>query len=610
MCRLFGTVGNSIIDRDSFAQLLELSRKGGPDASTIFQDEHIQCGFNRLAILDTSEQGNQPFISESGRYVLMLNGEIYNYRELVKEYEITGLKSGSDAEVVLRLIEKLSFEKVIHVLNGMFAIACWDTEVKQLYLARDFAGIKPLFYSTQQNGMVFGSQFDQLLKHPWCKHWEFSEVGLSEYLQFGYMSPPYTLADKVKQLGVGEYLIYNLVNQEIKTFVYKTFYCEEGSISELAAGSSKQLGKVIGEAVERQMVSDVPLGVFLSGGIDSSLVAAKAKSLKSDISAITIGFEDKKYDESETAMAYAKQLGIKNHHVERFGNQQLLDVFEEHFEAMSEPIADYSTLPTYLVSKIARKTNTVMLSGDGGDELFWGYPRFLTFANSAKYFRIPSKLMRNSVKKILKSAKYNVSGFLGEDSLGTANQSFHSYISPLDILSLTGKYSISEETLGGYECDAYLGRTAMDYLRRNEFYFHLQKILVKVDRMSMGNALEVRVPLLDKEVIEFSQKYYSRMASEHSELKRMLKEALYPHIPKEMLEVKKRGFTPPLKEWSMNELKSEIMETIRRNSLSFDSAVLNKWLNQYYLNSDRASIEKIWTVYVLIKWLEKQKDKS
>jgi asparagine synthase (glutamine-hydrolysing) len=609
MCRFFGSVGNSIIDRDSFAQLLELSRNGGPDASTIFQDEHIQFGFNRLAILDTSELGNQPFVSESGRYVLMLNGEIYNYRELEKEYEITGLKSGSDAEVVLRLIEKLSFEKVIHVLNGMFAIACWDAEVKQLYLARDFAGIKPLFYSIRQDGMVFGSQFDQLLQHPWCKDWKFSEVGLSEYLQFGYMSPPYTIADKVKQLGVGEYLSYSFNSQEIKTVVYKTFYGEEGSISELASGRSKQLGEVIAEAVERQMVSDVPLGVFLSGGIDSSLVAAKAKTLKSDISAITIGFEDKKYDESETAMAYAKQLGIKNHHIERFGNQELLGVFEEHFEAMSEPIADYSTLPTFLVSKIARETNTVMLSGDGGDELFWGYPRFLTFANSAKYFRIPSTFMRNSVKRVLKSAKYNVSGFLGEDSLGAANRSFHSYISPTDIFSLTGKYSISEETIGGYDCDAFSGRKSLNYLRKNEFYFHLQKILVKVDRMSMGNALEVRVPLLDEKVIEFSEKYYSRLGSEHSELKRMLKEALYPHIPKEILEVKKRGFTPPLYEWSMNELKSEITETVIRNPLSFDSAVLNKWLQEYYSNSGRVSIEKIWTVYVLIKWLEKQTDK-
>ncbi len=602
MCRLFGNVGNFNIEQSLFKKLTLISKKGGPDSTEYFQDNEVQFGFNRLAILDTTSNGNQPFTSENQRYTLMLNGEVYNYLELKNRYNLHYVKSGSDAEVVLHLIEKISFPEALEKLNGMFAICCWDSWEKKLYLARDFAGIKPLFYSSTSQGMVFGSQFNQILEHPWCKNWEMSDVGLSEYLQFGYMLPPHTIANHVFQLNVGEYLVYSLDSKSFTTHLYKEFFQKTGDISD---EKPSNLGSVIEEAVKSQMVSDVPLGVFLSGGIDSTLVAAKALKYNPNISAVTIGFEDAKYDESPKAIEYAKHLGITNHQVVKFDNQQLLGIYEDHFEDMTEPIADYSSLPTYLVSRIARKTNTVMLSGDGGDELFWGYPRFLTFTNSVPYFQIPGKFPRKLTKKILKSLGKDITGFLGESNLGEANMAFQSYLDPEIIHELTSNYHISKHTLNGYCFDSTSKREALNYLRRNEFYFHLQKILVKVDRMSMANSLEVRVPLLDKLVIEASESFCSSLGSKHRILKKLLKEELFSYLPKYLLEKQKRGFTPPLLEWSKNQLKDEILDVIYSDSqkLQLNKKAKEKILKNYF-EDGKVSIESLWTIFTLMKWLK------
>ena len=600
MCRIFGSVGTNTIEHQEFEKLTLMSKKGGPDSTDFYTNENIQFGFNRLSILDTTSKGNQPFVSESGRYVLMLNGEIYNYKEIHKQFCLGELKSGSDAEVVLKLIEKISFEKAIHQLNGMYAISCWDSLEGKLFLARDFAGIKPLFYSNTTDGIVFGSQFNQMLKHPWCKKWSWSNIGLSEYLQFGYMTPPYTICENVYQLGVGEYLVYTFESRTIEKKVYQRFYEKRGNTSELDPKSVDNIGEVITNSVKRQLVADVPLGVFLSGGIDSTLVAAKARALNPDLMAVTIGFDDKKFDESEKAIEYAKHLKIKHHHLERFGSQSLLDIIDDHFDDMPEPIADYSSIPTYLVSKIARKTNTVMLSGDGGDELFWGYPRFLTFAKSASYFKIPGQLPRKVTKKVLKAIGSDITGFLGEQNLGAANMAFQSYIEPHKITEYKGEYQISQEKINGNGFKGTHNSISLDYLRRNEFYFHLQKILVKVDRMSMANSLEVRVPLLDKEVIQASENLYSELGS-HLLLKHVLKQELYKHVPMSIVETKKKGFTPPLIHWVESEIRLEI------ESLLMNSELLNHDLINDYYHKRQVSLEHLWTIFVLLKWVKNER---
>jgi asparagine synthase (glutamine-hydrolysing) len=242
------------------------------------------------------------------------------------------------------------------------------------------------------------------------------------------------------------------------------------------------------------------------------------------------------------------------------------------------------------------------LSGDGGDELFWGYPRFLTFAKSARYFRISGQLSRKVTKKVLRSMGADITGFLGEANLGAANMAFQSYIEPEIIRKYMGDYQISEETLNGYAFNGTNTSKSLDYLRRNEFYFHLQKILVKVDRMSMANSLEVRVPLLDKEVIEVSEHLYSELGASHELLKHTLKNELFKNVPKSLVETQKKGFTPPLVHWVEKELRSDI-----ESVLQFSDMLNHDLLTSYYQNKV-VSLEHLWTVYVLLRWYKIQKN--
>jgi asparagine synthase (glutamine-hydrolysing) len=610
MCRLFGNIAfnSKKIDSTEFKKLTLLSKRGGPDSTEFYEDELVQFGFNRLAIIDTSSNGQQPIISPSGRKVLMLNGEIYNFQDLIRKYQLKGLRSGSDAEVVAHLIDFLSFEQLLQELDGMFAIAAWDTEHKELFLARDFAGIKPLFYATLPNGFIFGSQFDQILKHPWVRPFSWSETGLREFLQFGYMQAPHTIAQNVFQINVGEFMVYRFSENAFKTYSYSNYFNGEStSESETSDSAYSKVDQAIRKSVEDQLVADVPLGVFLSGGIDSALVTSYAAQYRPDIETLTIGFNDPLYDESSKASEYAMILNVKNTNI-ILSDSELLNIFDEHNQNMSEPLADYSSLPTYLVSKVAAQKFKVMLSGDGGDELFWGYPRFETFANSAGYFRIPGQNIRRGIKKVLKSSGKDITGFLQEDNLGIANRHFHSYLNERELLKMMPDSKLSETLIQGYSFSEYSKRKTLLYLRKNEFYFHLQKILVKVDRVSMANSLEVRVPMLSKLMLETAQRIEPELSQTHFELKYLLKKLLSDFIPFDLVEKKKKGFTPPLRVWSRGVLRDEIRDTIR-SKIDFGGNnhiqdELITYTDQYML-SEHENLEGIWTFYVLCKWHQK-----
>jgi asparagine synthase (glutamine-hydrolysing) len=333
------------------------------------------------------------------------------------------------------------------------------------------------------------------------------------------------------------------------------------------------------------------------------LVAANAVKINPEIESLTIGFEDKEFDESSQAKAYAKILGIKNETVV-LNDNELLSIYNEHFDHLTEPFADYSSLPTFLISKISSQKFKVMLSGDGGDELFWGYPRFNTFANSIPYFQIPGKTNRKIATRILKKANYDVTGFLSEGSLGKANFEFQSYNGSNTINTLFKQVTeISDELKMGYDFETKSKVDGLNYLRRNEFYNHLQKVLIKVDRMSMANGLEVRVPLLGKEMLKLAEQIRPEL-HKHNELKFMLKKLLAETIPKNKINLKKSGFTPPLLRWSKSILKNEIIDTIQcKNSFTesyLDKNALNKIVSNYYFNNS-TNIESIWTLYVLEK---------
>lgn len=607
MCRLFGNItqNSSKLDFAEFEKLTLLSKAGGPDSTDYYEDDLVQFGFNRLSILDTSTAGNQPIQSPSNRYVVMMNGEIYNFKDLILQFHLQKLRSGSDVEVVAHLIEILPFSDVITLLDGMFTLVVWDKLDKRCFMARDFAGIKPMFYAYSSKGWVFSSQFNQITRHPWLSQKSIYEVGLREYIQLGYMQAPHTIFEGIKQLEPGKYITYSWEQEKFEIKQYQLFFQETQKqiYKETAKDTLDLLRSTFAESVKKQLIADVPLGVFLSGGIDSTLVAANAVKINPEIESLTIGFEDKEFDESAQAKEYAKILGIKNETVV-LNDNELLSIYNEHFDHLTEPFADYSSLPTFLISKISSQKFKVMLSGDGGDELFWGYPRFNTFANSIPYFQIPGKTNRKIATRILKKANYDVTGFLSEGSLGKANFEFQSYNGSNSINSLFKQVTaISYELKVGYHFDTRSKVDGLNYLRRNEFYNHLQKVLIKVDRMSMANGLEVRVPLLDKEMLKLAEQIQPELHNHH-ELKLILKKLLAESIPQNKMNLKKSGFTPPLLRWSKSILKNEIIDTINsKNSLTesyLDKNALKKVVSNYYSNNS-SNIESIWTLYVLEK---------
>jgi asparagine synthase (glutamine-hydrolysing) len=607
MCRLFGNISArfELPEKQKFEELTSLSKKGGPDSTGYFFGTNCQFGFNRLAILDTSEKGGQPIMSPSGRFILMMNGEIYNYRELIKKYGLINLRSGSDSEVVAQLLDRVTLQELPLLLNGMFAIAVWDKEKKELFLTRDFAGIKPLFYGLSSLGLIFSSHFNQILRHPWFLNWRWSSTGLREYLQFGFMPAPNTVAEEVFQLPPGSWLRHSLDTGETVVQKYRCYF--DSSLASVSETDDKVVSDgiiTLRDSVKRQLVSDVPLGIFLSGGIDSSLVAALAAGVRSDVETITVGFDHSEFDESVKAAEYAKILGLRNERI-ILSTDELIRIFDEHNEAQTEPLADYSTLPTFLISRVASSRFKVMLSGDGGDELFWGYPRFRTFAKSAPFFNIPSSLLRKSAKKLLRSAGFDLTGFLNESNIGAANLSFHSYLPPELLDRIWPGSDISADTKLSYQFNGTDTESVLLYLRRNEFYQHLQKILVKVDRMSMANGLEVRVPLLDKEVIEYASRIQPQLLREHSQMKFILRKILGQYIPEEVIAKQKRGFTPPLKEWSKTVLRENIEDTINllpHINLPIERSGLLKEYGMDYLNNRHDNLEGLWTLYSLVSW--------
>lgn len=610
MCRFFGQAGlntSNTVGFTEFSGLTRMSYRGGPDSTEYFRDEHCYIGFNRLAILDPTPAGNQPVISPSGRYVLVLNGEIYNYQQLRERYGLRSLRSGSDTEVIAQLLDKMPLQHILGELNGMFALGVWDKTSLTVQIARDSVGIKPHYYTITQRGLVFSSQFDQILKHPWVGSADWNPQGLRAYLQFGSMIAPDTIKKGVFQLEPGEILTYSLPEKISKKERFKEYFSKniETTLPETSETALTSLKMVLRQAVERQLVSDVPLGIFLSGGVDSALVASIAKEFRPDITALTVGFRQKELDESSIASAYAKELGI-GHETVMIGEEDVVSMLHDHFAYMGEPLSDYGSLPYYLISQVASRDHKVMLAGDGGDELLWGYPRFRTFAHSLPYFSIPGSLLRKVTKKILKKAGKDITGYLGATDIGAANKQFHSYINDSIISELLSEVELPEPLNELFSFSGSELAPALNHLRRNEFYVHLQRVLAKVDRMSMANGLEVRVPLLDLEVMNLVEQIKPELTEKHNELKYLLKKVLELYLPRNLFDVPKMGFMPPMEYWASTVLFEDIRDTLHdRTSISrlpWNQKIVESIIKSYYSKDGRTGIHNIWPIYVLLKW--------
>jgi len=588
---------------ENFTHLLSLSKHRGPDSTKIETGEKYRLGFNRLALLDLTTAGEQPKKSPSQRYHLVYNGEVYNYKELIKSYDLQNLASTSDTEVILHLLDEIGVLKTVQQLNGMFAIAIIDTNQNELYLTRDFAGIKPLFYGINDLGVVFASQFDQVFKHGWFDDkLRLRPEIIREYFAFGYMQAPNTVYENIFQVNPGELLKITTDGKIIKkTILHFPKESLLGNHYNLA-----NCKKMLQKAVKLQLNSDRPLASFLSGGVDSTLVTGYAKEIIDDIEGFTLSVNYEWLNESEFAISYARHLKL-NHTLVEVDENELLSIVEEHLEAFSEPFGDYSSIPTYMVTKKAAHGHTAMLSGDGGDELFWGYTRMYDLLNKAWWFKLPLFLRKNLVKITNRLGITNTFAPFSK-SLGQFCMDKHIKL-PSEVLDSVFKKGYSVEMSNNlYRLDKkYNKRQLQQFLRWNEFYGHMQRVLIKVDRTSMKNSLEVRVPFLDKDVIEESWRTYFTI-NHISDLKKPLKNLKQQIIPDNLIMKKKKGFSVPIVLWLRNQLKPDLIKTVLDSDLygneHFDQTMIKEYV-QSFLEGKHNNGWGVWHIYAWQKWASK-----
>lgn len=569
MCGVAGVLTAGALtgeDRAIVGQLSELMVRRGPDDAGVWDDgAHCALAVRRLSIIDVTQGGHQPMTSRDGDQAVAYNGELYNYRELRAELAGQGRRfcSSSDTEVVLQALAAwgtAAFER----FNGMFALAWYRARERTLVLARDPMGIKPLYWFQSPAGLVFGSQYDQVVRHPWCDRARLRPDVLELYLRLGWVPAPWGLIEGTGQLEPGTYLEASPGSTPVARRYHRL--PEAGSTAPLiGAEAVEAVDEAVRAAVRRQQVSDVRVGALLSGGIDSPLVVAGMRRGADwrPVPAFTIGVDDPAFDESVVAGAFGRHLGVE-HHVEVIDAGVALGLVDDVAAAWSEPFADYSAFPTMLVSSLARRGVKTVLSGDGGDELFWGYPRFARLLKARPWFHLPraGRVAAYAASKPLPTHRRPRRGICF-GSVGDWYLDAHSGLRDRDLRRIAPGTAGLPGDFDLFRLDGTPGRTELaEWMRRNELRVHLPMLLCKVDRASMYHSLEVRVPLLDLEVVDVAHRLRVEDCIEGAVGKIVLRKALARHAPQELVGLPKRGFSVPLGSWLRHELEPLVRDRL------------------------------------------------
>lgn len=580
MCGIAGIIdaeaGSASAGRAAVATMVGLMHRRGPDDEGHWDDGRCFLGFRRLAILDLTEAGRQPMVSGDGRSVIVFNGELYNFQELRRELESAGVRfrSRTDTEVVLEALN-LWGEQAIGRFNGMFALAWYQVRERRLVLARDHAGIKPLFYrfGPGEGRLSFASQLNCLVLPELGGEPPVRAEALGLYLRLNYFPAPYTLYECIYQLPAGHLLLQEEDGRRWLRCWWRLPEDPEPARTAEVEKLDERLAAAVEDAVERQRIADVPVGVFLSGGVDSPLVAAVARRhCGRGLKTFTIGTPEWSLDESADARRYAELLDVEQRLL-AVTEQEALRMMDEVAAAQVEPFADYSMLPTMLVSRLARSEVTVSLSGDGGDELFFGYERPMSLARNGLDFRHPFW-----VRKLLYYAgRFGVgprrSGAIMHRDPGEYYLSVHSHFAAEHFRGLPAELRRLPEDFRLYDFRGPVNYRALaSFSRKVEFQGQLQRVLRKVDMASMHYSLEVRVPLLDREVIEASLLYDGAEELRCGQRKRALRRLLARHVGEDAIPQQKRGFGVPLSQWLRGALRERVeSELLGRGSWVTDA---------------------------------------
>lgn len=623
MCGITGFVDfKNQSSKEILSQMSDDLIHRGPDdfGNELFSSERytLGLGFRRLAILDLSLAGHQPMSDESKNYYIVFNGEVYNFEEIRSELISYGFSffSNSDTEVVLKAYIKWG-KDCVQKFVGMFGLAIYDKLKNKLILIRDRVGVKPIFYYFKNDLFLFSSELKSFHKHPGFEK-EICKEGLASYLKNGYVSSPLTIFNNAKKLNPGEYLELDLNSKEIKSEKYWNVYdiYSKPKLNISFTDAVNETEKLLKSAFQYRMIADVPVGVFLSGGYDSSCVAAILQSQNtSKIKTYTIGFHEKEYNEAEYSKVVASYLGT-DHHEYYCTEKEALDLVPELPLIYDEPFADPSAIPTTLVCKIARKHVTVALSADGGDEIFAGYPRHLKSYNMINKFRFINKNIGKFVSALVPS---DVSDLSSPDRRGKLKQLLNSNSGVENFVSINQTFTDSEiEKLTGHFVKVNKDKSS-DHIDNSkdllseilafEYSTYLvDDIMQKVDRAGMYNSLEGREPFLDHRIIEFVGQLPSDYKMKDGKQKILLKEIVHRYLPREIMERPKMGFGVPLEKWFNLELKDLVNDVLNPSKIKdhgiLDEVIVSKMISEFQ-NGNFKGFQRFYTVFVLQQWLNK-----
>ena len=603
MCGFVGFCSKNVKDKNVIKEMNNQIIHRGPDSDGYYFDKDVNFGFRRLSIIDLHE-GSQPILNESGDIAIIFNGEIYNYQELREDLVAKGykFKTHTDTEVILHGYEEYGEEGILAKLRGMFAFTIWDSKKEKLFGARDHFGIKPYYYALLDGDLLFGSEIKSFLKYPKFKK-EVNEKALKHYLVFQYNPLEETFFKGVKKLRPGHYYIYENGKMEIKTYYNLTLDYKDMTFDE-AVG---KIEKEVEESVKYHKISDVEVGSFLSGGVDSSYVVATALPDKT----FSVGFDNKGFNETMYAKELSDSLGIKN-----FAKLITPDEFFEGINKVQyysdEPHANLSSVPLYFLSKLASEQVKVVLSGEGADELFAGYNEYADALPQRMYRKLPFSL-RHKLYLKYKDRKH----FRGQTIILKYGQKVEDrYIGPAEIMSdelanslVTSKYKNSE-TSRDLTKKYYDEVKNMDDVSKRLYLdmkmWIVEDILLKADKMTMANSIELRVPLLDKKMWELARTIPVRHKVHNEITKYAFRRAAKNKLPEDWAKRRKLGFVVPFVLWIKEEKYYKIVkEVFNKDFVSefFDKDKINKLLDDHF-NGITNNGRKVYTIYTFLKWYE------
>lgn len=604
MCGIAGFMGQVENRADVIRNMTEVITHRGPDSDGFFTDDNISMGFRRLSIIDLGA-GHQPIYNEDKSLVLTFNGEIYNYKDLRKELIAKGHKfyTDTDSEVLVHGFEEWK-EDMLPKLRGMFGFAIYNTKDNSLFIARDFFGIKPMHYTQIGDDFVYASEIKSILEYPKFEK-KFNRKALDSYLSFQYAVPPETFFEGVYCLMPGHYLWYKDGEVETTRYFEARFNPNEEMTEEEAVD---RIEKVFENSVNAHKIADVEVGCFLSSGVDSSYVSTYFADQKT----FTVGFDfGEKYNEISWAKNLSEKIGVE-HHTHLISSEEFWDAVPTVQYHMDQPLADPSCIALYFVSRLASHYVKVVLSGEGADELFGGY----TCYNDPRVFKIYQTIVPHCIRKAIRAICRKLPDIKGRDYLIRAcdkleeryigNAFMYDYKQKQELLKdpsiatrpqdLTRKYY--------YRCRKYDDVTKMQYLDINMWM--VGDILLKADRMSMANSLELRVPFLDKEVFKVASSLPTKLRCNKHNTKYAMRKAAVRHMPEATAEKEKLGFPVPTRVWLRDEKYYNVVKTKFKGKTAekfFNTDVLVSWLDSHFSGKEDNS-RRVWTIYVFLVWYD------